>query len=78
MLRIPYGLDNRPAGGNKFGSPTYRPRSTPQKHYYSPSGTHFCWRLIKLQGLVRPEGLGKLKKKSILPHRVSNSLSSGM
>jgi hypothetical protein len=30
------------------------------------SGTHFCYRLSKLLGLVRLEGLGKLKKS--LPH----------
>jgi hypothetical protein len=41
-------------------SPTHLPRSTPHEHYFSPSGTHFCWRLSKLQGLVRLEGLGKL------------------
>jgi hypothetical protein len=33
----------------------------PQKHYFSASGTHFCYRLSKPQGLVWPEGLGKLK-----------------
>jgi hypothetical protein len=33
-----------------------------QKHYFSAFGTHFCYRLIKPQGLVWPEGLGKLKK----------------
>jgi hypothetical protein len=35
---------------------------TPQKHYFYASGTHFCYRLSKPQGLVRPEGLGKLIK----------------
>jgi hypothetical protein len=35
----------------------------------SISGTHFCYRLSKPQGLVRPEGLGKFKN---LPHGVSN------
>jgi hypothetical protein len=34
----------------------------PQKRYFSASGTHFSYRLSKPQGLVRPEGLGKLKK----------------
>jgi hypothetical protein len=33
---------------------------TPQKHYFYASGTHFCKSLSKPQGLVRPEGLGKL------------------
>jgi hypothetical protein len=35
---------------------------TPKKHYFYASGTHFCWRLSKPQGLVRLEGLGKLIK----------------
>jgi hypothetical protein len=30
--------------------------------FFSASGTHFCQRLSKAQGLVRPEGLDKLKK----------------
>jgi hypothetical protein len=40
----------------------HRPSSTPQKHYFSASGTHFCQWLSKPQDLVRPEGLGKLQK----------------
>jgi hypothetical protein len=36
------GLDNRHTNGGKFVSPTHRPRSTPQRHYLSASGTHFC------------------------------------
>jgi hypothetical protein len=36
------GLDNRLTDGGTFVSPTHRPRSTPQKHYFSASGTHFC------------------------------------
>jgi hypothetical protein len=35
---------------------------TPQKHYFYASDTHFCLRLSKPRGLVRPEGLGKLIK----------------
>jgi hypothetical protein len=47
---------------------TNRPPSTPQKHYFSASGTHFCQRLSKPQSLVKPEGLGKLKKSfAVLP-----------
>jgi hypothetical protein len=34
----------------------------PQNHYFSASGTHFCYRLSIPQGLVRLEGLDKLKK----------------
>jgi hypothetical protein len=51
--RIPHCLDNRLTDGG---------RSTPQKHYFSASGTHFCLTLSEPQGLVRQEGLGKLKK----------------
>jgi hypothetical protein len=70
MLWIPHCLDNRLIDGGKAVSPTHRPYFTPQKHYYlNVSGTHFCSRLTKPQGLVRPEGLGKFKNS---PHRVSN------
>jgi hypothetical protein len=62
MLRITHCIDNRLIHGGKVVSPTHRPRSTHQKHSLSASGTHFCWRLCKTKGLVRPEGLGKLKK----------------
>jgi hypothetical protein len=48
--------------GGKVVSPTYQLRSTPQKHYFSASGTHFCLGLSKPQGLVQLEGLGKLTK----------------
>jgi hypothetical protein len=55
-------LDNRLTDGGKIVSPTHPPHFTPQKHYFSAPGTHFCWRLSKPLGLVRPEGLGKLTK----------------
>jgi hypothetical protein len=61
MLRIPHCIDSRLTGGGQVVSPRLRPRSTPQNHF-SASGTLFCYRLSKLQGLVLPEGLGKLKK----------------
>jgi hypothetical protein len=32
-----------------------------QKHYFSVSGINFFYRLSEPQGLVRPEGLGRLK-----------------
>jgi hypothetical protein len=35
---------------------------TPQKHYFYASGTQLCYRVSKPQGLVRPEGFGKLIK----------------
>jgi hypothetical protein len=76
MLRIPQCLDNQLTDGGKIVSTTHRPRSTPQKHYYFyVSGTHFCQRLSKPQGLVRPEELGKFKNS---PHRVSNPRPSGL
>jgi hypothetical protein len=37
-------------------------RFTPQKLYFSASGTHFCQMPSKPQGLMRQEGLGKLIK----------------
>jgi hypothetical protein len=57
MLRIPHCLGNWLTDGG-----THRRRYTPQKHYFSASGTHFCSGLSEPQGLVRPEGSGKLKK----------------
>jgi hypothetical protein len=42
MLRISHCLDNRPTDGGKAVSPTHWPCSTPQKHYFYASGTHFC------------------------------------
>jgi hypothetical protein len=36
--------------------------STPQKHFFAASGTHFRYKLSKPQGIVRLEGLGKLRK----------------
>jgi hypothetical protein len=33
-----------------------------KKYYFYVSGTYFCYRLSKPQGLVRPEGLGTFKK----------------
>jgi hypothetical protein len=47
--------------GGKIVSPTFQPRFTPQKHYFSACGTHFCQRLSKPKSLVMAEGLGKLK-----------------
>jgi hypothetical protein len=62
MLRIPHCLDNLLTDGGKVVRPTHQPHFTPQKHYFSVSGTHFCQRLSEPQGLVWPEGLGKFKK----------------
>jgi hypothetical protein len=69
MLRIPHCLDNLLTDNAKVVSPTHRPHFTPQKHkYFYVSGTHFCYRLSKLQGLVRPKRLGEFKNS---PHPVS-------
>jgi hypothetical protein len=62
MLKSPHSLDNQLTDGGKVVSPTHRQRFTLQKHYFSVSGTHFCYRMSKPQGLVLLEGLGKLKK----------------
>jgi hypothetical protein len=43
--------------------------------FFNVSGTHFCQRLSKLQGLVRLEVLGKCKMSL---HRVSNPCPSGL
>jgi hypothetical protein len=32
-----------------------------QKQHFSATGTHFCWMLSKPQGIVQPEGLGKIE-----------------
>jgi hypothetical protein len=39
MLEIPHILENELTVGGKFASPTQRPRFTPQKNYFSASGT---------------------------------------
>jgi hypothetical protein len=61
-MRIKHWLYSRLIDGGKVVIPTHRPRSTPHKHYFSASGVHLCQRLSKPQGLVRLEGLDKLKK----------------
>jgi hypothetical protein len=65
MLRIPHCLDSRLIDGGEV-SPTHQPCSTPKKHYFSTSGTNFCYRLSEPQGLVQLEGLVKLKKFILL------------
>jgi hypothetical protein len=42
ILNIPHCLDNWLTDGGKVVSLTRRPRSTPQKHYFSDSGIQFC------------------------------------
>jgi hypothetical protein len=65
MLRITHCLDIGFRDGGKVVSLTHRPRSTSQKQYSSAFDNHFCYKLSKPQGLVRLEGLGKLKEKNI-------------
>jgi hypothetical protein len=57
MLGIPYCLDNWLTDGSKVVSPMHWSHSTPQKHYFSTSGTHFC----KPKSLARLEGFDKVK-----------------
>jgi hypothetical protein len=62
MFRILHCLESQLTDGGKFINPTHQPRFIPHKRYFSASGTDFCQRLSKLQGLAQQEGLGKLKK----------------
>jgi hypothetical protein len=50
-------LSRQSAHGDKVVSLAH---CTPQKHFYA-SGTHLYLRLSKPQGLVRVEGLGKIR-----------------
>jgi hypothetical protein len=59
---MPHCLDSRLTDGVQVVSTMHRPHSIPQKHYFSASDTHFCYRLSEPQGIVWPEGLGNLKK----------------
>jgi hypothetical protein len=61
-LRIPHCLDNLLIDGGEVVNPTHRQRFTPQKHYFvNVSGSNFCKRLSKPQGLMRSERLVTLK-----------------
>jgi hypothetical protein len=59
------------------GCQPYAPAApcSPVTLFFSASENNFYRRLSELQGLVRPEGLGKFK---ILPHRVSNPRPPGL
>jgi hypothetical protein len=54
------GSQNRLTGGGEVVSPKHWPHFTTQGHYFSASGTDFCYRLSKPQGLLQLEGIGKL------------------
>jgi hypothetical protein len=45
------------------------------RNSFSASGAHFCYTLSKSQSLVRPEGLGKLKKK-LLPSSITSTVKN--
>jgi hypothetical protein len=64
--KIAYHLQSNINCGNphsgKTVSPMPRPLSTGQKHFFSVSGTHFCSRLSKPQGLEKLQGLSYLKE----------------
>jgi hypothetical protein len=55
-------LDNRLTDGGKFASLKRWPLLFSPEILCSASGHHFRWRLIKPQGLLGPEVLGKLIK----------------
>jgi hypothetical protein len=65
ILRIRRCADSRLTDGSAVVSLTHRPRIAPQKHFFSVSGTYFCWRPNEPQGLARPEGLGQIKKSKM-------------
>jgi hypothetical protein len=76
MLGISYYEDNRLTDGGEIVSFTHRLRSTPQKQLVTCFSYSFLLEGGKSQGLVRLEGLGKLKKKK--PHLVSKLGPSGL
>jgi hypothetical protein len=62
MLRIAHCLDFRFTDGCKVVRLTNPPHFTPQKHYFSPSVLISVKDCVKTPGLVRLEGLDKLKQ----------------
>jgi hypothetical protein len=42
IVRLPRVLDNEHTYVGNFVHPTQLPSSTPEKHYFSASGTHIC------------------------------------
>jgi hypothetical protein len=73
MLRISHCLHNGLTDGGNIVSPTHRPRFAPQKQFFTASGTHFYERPSEPQGLVRAEGLGKLKNVTLLDLEPNNA-----
>jgi hypothetical protein len=68
---IPHCLNNQLTDGGKVVRPTHRPRSTPQKHYFSASGAFF---LSEAEKILGPNAAGRIRyiEKNHLPHRASN------
>jgi hypothetical protein len=60
ILKTSHCIESRLTNGGKIISLTCRPPIYSQKYCVCASGTHFCSRLSKRQGLVRPEGLGEV------------------
>jgi hypothetical protein len=63
ILRFPHSPENRLKVGGKIVGFTRRPPLyLPEIFFIFACGTHFCQKLSKPQGLVRPERSGKLIK----------------
>jgi hypothetical protein len=62
MLGIPHCLDNRLTDCGKVVSPTRRPSSTPQKLFFLLLVLISVKDCANPNGLLRPEGISKLKK----------------
>jgi hypothetical protein len=57
MLMIPHCIENLFTDGGKVVSPTHRPLSTPQKCYFSASGTH----LLQAELTAGPSAAGRIR-----------------
>jgi hypothetical protein len=64
MSRLPHFLDNRLTDGGEV-SPTRRPAFTPGKI----PGTHFCWRLSRLQGHSAAGRIRSIEKSDDIGNR---------
>jgi hypothetical protein len=58
--------------GRRVVGPMHWLHFTPQKHYFSATGTHFHYRLSEPEGLVWLEILGRLKKIYLIGSRTCN------
>jgi hypothetical protein len=62
MLRIPHCIDTRLTNGGEVVSLMHPLPPPPPETIFPFSGTYFCYRPSKPQGLVQLEGLGNVKK----------------